>query len=494
MAAGLILFEDEHLLVINKPSGINTHKPDVHAPDGIHEWLMRREPRWAKLSILHRLDKDTSGVLVFGKTTRANQSLTQQFEEHKVAKEYLFLSTRRPKRQRFCEESPNEATWFEYVGPVGENHLIKAEPVTGKTHQIRRHAAIVKFPVLGDTKYGDTPAPRLMLHAHRLTFTHPATNEPVTFAASVPAVFEDLNALTAAREFREPLFGDETNAYRLVSGAADGLPDVIVDDYDGRLLVQWQTERRSEELLRALAGRAVYEQVVTRQMRTTPTLVTGKAEEQFAIRENGVTYLVKFGEGLSTGIFLDQRENRRQLLTMRLAGKTVLNCYAYTCAFSVAAAKAGAVTTSVDLSRNYLEWGQENFRANNLDPDGHDFVTGDVFEWLRRFAKRGQTWDVVLLDPPTFSTTKRGRSFRAERDYGALAALAMPVVAEGGTLFCSTNQRSLPAAEFEQVVRDAATPCGRTIAELEYRTLPFDFRVPAGERPYLKTVWARVDR
>jgi 23S rRNA (cytosine1962-C5)-methyltransferase len=481
----LILFEDADLLVVHKPSGVNTHKPDRFAPDGIYEWLSTRG--W-HLSILHRLDKETSGVLVFGKSARANQSLSRQFEQHKVKKEYLFLSANRPKRSRFCEEQAREATWFEYLEPVGDYHLVKAEPVTGRTHQIRRHAATCRFAVLGDEKYGGAPACRLMLHAHRITFAHPATNEPVTFTASVPAVFADLAPLTAAREFRELLFDPaETNAYRLVSGAADGWPGVIVDEYAGRRLVQRLTEAAP---VPPLSGPAVYEQLATKQSRSAPVCVAGEPiSGRFPIRENGVTFLVGFGEGLSTGIFLDQRENRRRLLKMALGGKRVLNCFAYTCAFSVAAAKAGAITTSVDLSRKYLEWGKENFRANQLDPDRHEFVFGDVFEWLRRFAKRGERWDVVLLDPPTFATTKQGRRFQAERDYGELAALALRVVGPGGTLFCSSNQRTLTPENFERAIRGA----GRGIRELEFATVPFDYRVAEGERPYLKTWWATLE-
>jgi len=484
----LILYEDADLLVVHKPSGINTHKPDQFAPDGLHEWLTKRG---YKVSILHRLDKETSGVLVFGKSTRANQSLAQQFEKHKVRKEYLFLSAQRPKRQRFCEEWPNEATWFEYLEPVGANHLIKAEPVTGRTHQIRRHAKIVQFPVLGDTKYGDMPAPRLMLHAHRITFTHPASGQPVTFEASVPAVFEDLDALTAAREFRELLFDDDTNAYRLISGAGDGLPDIVVDSYAGRLFIQ---RLKPTAPVPVLTGLSVYDQLATRQQRTAPQLISGEPiTDRFPVRENGVTYLINFGEGLSTGLFLDQRENRRRLLNLPLAGKRVLNCFAYTCAFSVAAAKAGALTTSVDLSHNYLDWGQGNFRANDLDPGQHEFIFGDVFEWLKRFAKRAQQWDLVLLDPPTFATTKGGRRFRVERDYPALAALAMPLVTRGGMLFCSTNQRTLTPENFELAIRAAAKTAGRDIKALEFATLPFDYRLADGERAYLKTWWVTLE-
>ncbi|HUJ11716.1 MAG TPA: pseudouridine synthase [Verrucomicrobiae bacterium] len=514
---GLILFEDEDLLVVNKPSGINTHKPDRYAPDGIHEWLTKHEPRWRNLSILHRLDKDTSGAMVFGKTARANQSLAKQFELHAVEKLYLLLSAARPTRVKFRAKTADAATDFEFLEQAGDYFLVQARPLTGKTHQIRRHAANNGFPVLGDTAYEGEPAPRLMLHAHKIRFRHPATGVPVTFEASVPRAFDEIDPLVAATEFRERLFGEETNAFRLISGVADAFPEANVDSYDGTLLAQWQTETAAEQgseliewLQRACAPRAIYEQLVTKQKRTKPRLMSeGRApsrlleqterprrsvvlEDRLRILENGLTFLVNFGEGLATGIFLDQRENRRRLLTMPLAGKTVLNTFAYTCAFSVAAARAGAVTTSVDLSKKYLEWGKDNFRANHLNPAAHDFIFGDVFSWLRRFAKRRQCWDVVIVDPPTFSTTKRGRAFQAARDYEDLATLAMPLVAAGGWLLCSTNQRTLAAREFEQCLQQAAHRCQRIIEALEFETQPFDFRPATKEEPYLKSFWAKL--
>ena len=498
---GLILFEDDHLLVVNKPSGINTHKPDRFAPDGIHEWLTKREPRWRALSILQRLDKDTSGVLVFGKTREANQSLSRQFEKHTVEKGYLLLSAARPTRVKFWEKSPNSVTEFEFIQAHGDYFLVQAKPLTGKTHQIRRHAANAGFPILGDTEYEGAAAPRLMLHARKLSFEHPATGERVSFEASVPRAFDEVDAVVAAVEFREPLFGEETNAFRLISGEADGFPEVIVDSYDGNLLVQWQAETAEasgagliQRLQAECQPRAIYTQLVTKQERTVPRLVYGRElPKRTPVRENDIAFLINFGEGLATGVFLDQRENRRRLLAMPLQGKTVLNTFAYTCAFSVVAAKAGAVTTSVDLSKNYLEWGRDNFRANGLDPAAHDFVFGDAFDWLKRFAKRGQQWDIVILDPPTFSTTKRGRAFQAARDYGELTALAVPLVAAGGWLLCSTNQRTLAADEFEGILRKAAKWCGRAMGSPEFETVPFDFRVAPKERPYLKTFWARME-
>jgi len=493
MATGLsalILFEDEHLLVAHKPSGVNTHKPDRFAPDGLHEWL---EKHGRKLSILQRLDKDTSGVIIFGKTRLANQSLSRQFESHRVEKRYWLLTTSRPTRQRFHATSPGAETEFEFQRAHGPYFLIQARPLTGKTHQIRKHAAANGFPIVGDAEYGGAPAPRLMLHAYSLSLEHPSTQEIVHFQASVPRAFDDGDPLVAACEFRELLFDEDTNAFRWMSSAADGIPGVIVDSYAGNLLAQWQTEAVDAALYERLPSVPVYEQICTKQKRTSPQSIRGALPERFAVRENGLTFLVSFGEGLSPGIFLDQRENRRRLLTMNLTGQTVLNCFAYTGAFSVAAARSGAVTTSVDLSRNYLAWGQANFAANGLDPGAHAFVAGDVFEWLRRFAQRRQTWNIVILDPPTFSTSKHGRAFQAERDYGALASLAMPLVTRGGRLLCSTNQRTLAPEHFEAMLQQAARACGRTIASAEFETQPWDFRVVTGEHPYLKTFWLQMD-
>src|SRR5262249_10293386 len=94
MQPSAILFEDEHLLVLNKPTGLNTHAPSPYAGEGLYEWLKHREPRWSGLAILHRLDKETSGVIVFGKSTLANRSLTEQFAQHTVRKTYRLVTDR----------------------------------------------------------------------------------------------------------------------------------------------------------------------------------------------------------------------------------------------------------------------------------------------------------------------------------------------------------------------------------------------------------------
>jgi 23S rRNA (cytosine1962-C5)-methyltransferase len=229
--------------------------------------------------------------------------------------------------------------------------------------------------------------------------------------------------------------------------------------------------------------------LVERSMEKQPTGETASPESRFEIVENGLKFLISLDAGYSTGLFLDQRENRRRLLTSNLRGKTVLNTFAYTCAFSVAAARAGAIVTSLDLSKRYLDWGRDNFRLNGIDPVAHDFIYGDCFDWLARLAKKGRSYDMVLLDPPTFSTVKKGRAFSAEKDYAKLVALAEPLVKAGGTLFCSTNARLLSPQRFMDAVQRGSPRA----QQMEFATQPFDFRVASGEKPYLKTVWAELD-
>ena len=156
------------------------------------------------------------------------------------------------------------------------------------------------------------------------------------------------------------------------------------------------------------------------------------------IHENHLRYQVRPYEGFSTGIFLDQRENRLALAA-ETAGMKVLNCFSYTCAFSVACAKGGALVTSVDLSKKYLEWGKENFLLNSLDVSQHRFVERDVFRFFRSGVKKGETYDLVILDPPSFSRTKEGDVFSIRKDLGRLLESAEPLVTAGGRLFFSSN-------------------------------------------------------
>lgn len=523
-----VLHEDEHLLVVNKPPGWNTHSPAPFAGEGIYDWLRHREPRWAGLAIIHRLDKETSGVMVFGKTPLANKSLTQQFERREVKKKYELVTDRAVGRGEFTVETDIERAGERYVtrpirsgGTRAETHFrvirrnpmqtwLEASPFTGRTHQIRVHAVARGFPILGDMLYDGTPAPRLCLHAAELSFQHPANCKPVTFR--VGANF-DADTCLALREAFIPK-GD-TSAFRLIHGAADNFPGWHVDRLGDFLLSQSEqplTAEQSQRLADWLARsglRGAYHKPLLRRVRgakpveTSPQLVLGDATPgKFFVRENGMQFELSFVEGYSVGLFLDQRDNRRRLLTSHVAAGfdfaprtspfAILNTFSYTCAFSVCAALAGACVTSLDLSKKYLDWGRRNFALNGLDPAAHDFIYGDCFDWLPRLAKKGRTFDAVLLDPPTFSHAKTSGAFTAEKDYVKLAALALPLLKPGGVLFASTNAATLAPENFLATIHGAISRAGRKISQEHYVPQPPDFPITRNEPAYLKTVWLRV--
>jgi 23S rRNA (cytosine1962-C5)-methyltransferase len=171
----------------------------------------------------------------------------------------------------------------------------------------------------------------------------------------------------------------------------------------------------------------------------------------------------------------------------------MLNVFAYTCGFSVCAAKAGARTTSLDLSKKYLEWGRRNFSLNGLDPGVHDFIYGDAFDWLRRLAKKGRAFDVVVLDPPTFSQSKEQGVFRVEKNLGDLVAAALRVLKAGGVLLASANAAGWPAEKFVASVESAVRTGNRNIRHRHYVPQPPDFPVSRAEPAHLKTLWLQID-
>ena len=169
----------------------------------------------------------------------------------------------------------------------------------------------------------------------------------------------------------------------------------------------------------------------------------------------------------------------------------MLNVFAYTCGFSVCAAKAGARATSLDLSRKYLDWGRRNFVLNGLNPAEHDFIHGDAFDWLGRLEKKGRRFDVIVLDPPTFSQSKESGVFRVERNLGDLVAAAKRVVKPGGVLLACANAAGWPAEDFAATLK-SVLPAAKTELRGHYVPQPPDFPVSRAEPAYLKTIWWKL--
>ncbi|QRO00652.1 class I SAM-dependent rRNA methyltransferase [Archangium violaceum] len=286
------------------------------------------------------------------------------------------------------------------------------------------------------------------------------------------------DVLREARERRAPLREDpRTTAFRLINGAPDGVPDVTVDVFEHVHVVSLYRDFMPAEevaLLDAVeaawAPRSVYLKRRPREARHLANVAKeqlapevaarGESVESLVALENGLRFLIRPGQGLSVGLYLDMRDTR-VWLAGEVRGLTVLNLFSYTCGFGVAATAGGAKRVlNIDASRRVLDWGEENARLNGQPVDRYDYVAGDVFDWLGRLTRKGETFDVVVADPPSFATTRTSR-FSAARDYANLAEASARLVAPGGRLVACCNLATLESRRFDAMVTEGVSRAGR---------------------------------
>ncbi|MDB5044084.1 MAG: rRNA (guanine-N2)-methyltransferase [Deinococcus sp.] len=284
----------------------------------------------------------------------------------------------------------------------------------------------------------------------------------------LPDHLEDLLAAAWAARAHLPAAG--TTFYRAVhTTETDGLFSVDVAGDAGILSLYadlWPADeqRLAEACARAGALAGVYLKRrpvearhaanIARELLTPPDPVWGEARPEVTALEEGVPLLIRPGADLSVGLFPDSRRARQWV--REHAGHQegrVLNTFSYTCGFGVNAVLGGASSVkNVDQSRKVLNWGQENYALNGLEAPKTDFISGDVFEWLEHFRRRGQLFDLVVLDPPSFARKKSG-VWRAERDYARLATLAAKVTAPGGRLLAMLNHAGVSAVAFDRMMQ-----------------------------------------
>jgi len=281
-----------------------------------------------------------------------------------------------------------------------------------------------------------------------------------------------------------------TNAHRLCT-----IDSGWAERFGRDILISFRTTAARDHLITDLKewtasvdfqiGR-VFERFLPRknEERETPKLVSGNGDEnlQTIATEHRLKFGIDFGAGYSVGLFIDQRENRR--FVRQTAPKRLLNCFAYTCSFSVAGASAGAETVNVDLSKKSLERGQQNFALNSLSTEGHQFIADDVRPVLGRLARRGQKFDVIILDPPTFSRTKGGDAFHVEKDFEEIIAAALDLIERNGRILLSTNCETLKERALERMAR-YCLKLSRRSGTLHRQSPPVDFPPGAGAA----TIW-----
>ena len=243
------------------------------------------------------------------------------------------------------------------------------------------------------------------------------------------------------QQLAEHLLAEGTNAFRIASGHG-----FWIERFGETALISLRPGPDAHALARAITQTGWNpKRVFVRQLvrnpgeRDTPVQLSGDPQSSplETVSESGLLYELDFSASYSPGLFPDQRLNRLFLRERR--PQRVLNTFSYTCAFSVAAASGGAETVSVDVSKSSLQRGRRNFELNQIPPAGHRFIPEDVPAFLRRLIKRGEKFDAIILDPPTFGRSGSGRTFRFERDFPALLECAHQLSAPGGAILLSTN-------------------------------------------------------
>ena len=316
------------------------------------------------------------------------------------------------------------------------------------------------------------------------------------------AFFEAL--LRQAKEKRKAYYQDDlTTAFRLFNQEGDGFGGLTVDLYGEYAVFSWynsyvyQIRKVISEAFSQVFPEVLgtYEKIRFKGLDYESAHVYGQeAPDFFTVLENGVLYQVFMNDGLMTGIFLDQHEVRGSLVDGLAMGKSLLNMFSYTAAFSVAAAMGGASqTTSVDLAKRSRELSQAHFQANGISTDDHRFIIMDVFEYFKYAKRKGLTYDVIVLDPPSFARNKK-QTFSVAKDYHKLISQSLEILNPGGIIIASTNAANVSRQKFtEQIDKGFA---GRSYQILNKYGLPADFAYNKKDESsnYLKVISMKVSK
>ena len=316
------------------------------------------------------------------------------------------------------------------------------------------------------------------------------------------AFFETL--FRQAKEKRSAYYQDDlTTAFRLFNQEGDGFGGLTVDLYGDYAVFSWynsyvyQIRQTISEAFRQVFPEVLgaYEKIRFKGLDYESAHVYGQeAPDFFTVLENGVLYQVFMNDGLMTGIFLDQHEVRGSLVDGLAMGKSLLNMFSYTAAFSVAAAMGGASqTTSVDLAKRSRELSQAHFQVNGLSTDDHRFIVMDVFEYFKYAKRKCLTYDVIVLDPPSFARNKK-QTFSVAKDYHKLISQSLEILNPGGIIIASTNAANVSRQKFtEQIDKGFA---GRSYQILNKYGLPADFAYNKKDESsnYLKVISMKVSK
>jgi 23S rRNA (cytosine1962-C5)-methyltransferase len=509
------IYHDTSWLVVNKPTGISTHA--AHAGDlGVAEWLKLHLA--TSVHVFSRLDKGTSGVLVMALTTAARAKAMKIHRHNLSKKTYYFVSNKKHDDQKnwACKtpldgEKCETVFWLEKS--TNRYHLYRAEIARGKTHQIRRHAALCHIPILGDDEYAGAPFPRLCLHCAQVAW--PEIQQELK--AAMPDSFlwllegrDNQQIHTAcAYERRQHWLAPVTDAFRVVHRGEVLDQPASIDVYgpwmsmtvfDEKISAQ-QALEAWQPTLNDLASRynchgglvRVHRQNPHQRKLTGALLGWGEPfPTNWTVREHDLLYNLVFDEAQHVGLFLDQRDSRQRLAQVAV-DRRVANLFSFTCSFSAVAAKAGAeVVFSVDLAKGCLEQGKKNFALNKLTDEGRGkFIQGDVRTWLAKQLRQKKStpvqfapWDFIVCDPPVFAVTGHGHSFSVAKMWPELAGNVSALLSDRGIALFANNHRGGSDRFYHETLK-------KHFSSVTPLSPPLDFPELPGRPTHVRIFWCQ---
>jgi 23S rRNA (cytosine1962-C5)-methyltransferase len=466
----MILIND--ILVCEKPHGIATHATDKNRI-GLVEWFS--EKLGQNLYTYQRLDASTSGLITFALSPQKASEMTELWKAHSVSKNYLFISDKKIKDSKYENSKedilvesyilkeknawvnkkdlpPNSWTQFKLLETFGNFSLWRAQPKSGKSHQIRLHAEKIGIPILGDSEHGGSAFFRVCLHSESLSI--PGYGD---FHSKAPHFFYDLSKLEDlfwcqledAFHRREMLFNAHQNSLRFLHNE---LLQLKIDFFESHWWVYDYslTPNQKTKVLEFIKNKSEFpiyirqmknrgQSPIQSQLQLQSELQTEQfVNKQWQTHENQFIFEMRSNQGLSPGLFLDQRENRKWV-KQNSKNKKVLNLFSYTGGFSLAAALGQARTvTTVDLSKTFIDWSKANFSLNGLDPDRYEFWATDSRIFINGCQKRDKKYELIICDPPSFSRGKNGL-FRIDKDAEQLIDSLITILEVDGKLMFCTN-------------------------------------------------------
>lgn len=517
-------------IFVDKISGLNTHSPEYGQRGCVEIYEDELE---RKLFTVHRLDKATSGALVFATSSELAADLTRLFEQHLVQKRYLFLTDKVIPTKEFTFEShiekeknifishldkePNAKTTFNWLKSLGPFQLWQAMPHSGKPHQIRLHAEANGIPILGDNEHGGSPFYRLCLHSMSLEFKLKEQN--YSFQTNLPVWARDKSPLTSlvsthlheqtsleeqmlvleAFERRERLFKFSGLPQESLRLSHHELDTYRIDQYGSHLWVYWYKESdptvqdllRFEKIAKDLAKKVLIRKMLNRGEDPNAEVLwkIGTSDPRWTAQENKITYELRSNTGLSPGLFLDQRENRLWVQA-HAQDRRVLNLFSYTGGFSLVSALSGAQEVcTVDVSQNFIDWSQRNFELNNLNPkdEKYEFWVSDCLVFLKGTVRRKRKFGLIICDPPSFGRSKNG-VFSISKNFDELMINCLYCLEKNGLLLFSTNYE-------KWTVGDLHLKLEKLKREFSFKVLSappqgLDFELPDQE-PLMKSIILR---